>query len=182
MRSMRNATRALTTVATVAVLGACGEAAADAFRPVAVGAPAPAYAAMTLAGDSVRVGPDAGAPLTLVNVWATWCGPCRDEFPELQAIHEAYAARGLRVVGVSVDHGDAEGIAAFVQAEGATFTIAHDPDGAVRETFMSLGVPESYLIAPDGTLLWRGIGAIPKGGASLRAAIEKALDRSTVPR
>lgn len=169
------ASRAALAALCMLALAACGEAAADAWRPVAVGEPAPDYAAATLGGDSVRVGPDAGAPLTLVNVWATWCGPCRDELPELEAIHRAYGGRGLRVVGVSVDHDDAGAVADFARTEGVTFTIAHDPDGRVRDTFMSLGVPESYLIGPDGTLLWRGIGAIPKGGTALRAAIDAAL-------
>ena len=161
---------------------ACGGA-ADAYRPIAVGAPAPAYAAPTLGGgDSVRVGPGAEAPLTLVNVWATWCGPCKDEFPELEAIHRDYGPRGVRVVGVSIDHADDATVREFVREEGATFTIARDPDGRVRDAFMAIGVPESYLVGPDGTLLWRGIGAIPKGGESLRTAIDNALaDRPSSP-
>ena len=161
------------------LLAACGPVSADVqFRPITVGTPAPAYAAPTVAGDSVRVGPGAGAPLTLLNVWATWCGPCKDEFPELEAIHRRYGPRGLRVVGVSVDHGDDDAVRAFVAAEGATFTSARDADGRVRDAFMSIGVPESYLIAPDGTLLWRGIGAIPAGAPTLRAEIDKALGGS----
>ena len=158
-------------------LAACGGGDGQAFMPIAVGGPAPAYAAPTMTRDSVRVGPGAGAPLTLVNVWATWCGPCREEFPELEAIHRQYGPRGLRVVGVSIDHGDDDAVREFVAAEGATFTIARDPDGRVRDAFMSLGVPESYLIAPDGTLLWRGIGAIRSGAPALRAAIEMSLSK-----
>ena len=174
---MRRAIASSTATLALLVATACGGAgaSADAYRPIAVGGPAPAYAVATLAGDTVRVGPAAKAPLTLVNVWATWCGPCKEEFPELEAIHRAYRSRGLRVVGVSIDHGDDGAVREFVQAEGATFTIARDPDGTVRDAFMSLGVPESYLIAPDGTLLWRGIGAIPKGAPALRAEIEQAL-------
>jgi thiol-disulfide isomerase/thioredoxin len=158
------------------LLAGCGGS-AEAYRPIAVGEPAPAYAAPTLAGDTVRVGPGAAAPLTLVNVWATWCGPCKDEFPELEAIHRAYAPRGLRVLGVSIDHADDATVRDFVRAEGATFPIARDPDGRVRDAFLSLGVPESYLVGTDGRLLWRGIGAIPPGGAEVRGEIERALAR-----
>lgn len=168
--------RRLVALLALATTAACTGAAAEAYRPIAVGEPAPAYAAPLLdAADSVRVGPGAGAPLTLVNVWATWCGPCKAEFPELEAIHRTYAPRGLRVVGVSIDHADDATVRDFVKDEGATFAIARDPEGRVRDTFMSLGVPESYLVGPDGTLLWRGIGAIPTGGAGLRGAIEQAL-------
>ena len=165
--------------ATLALAACGGGSSSDAYRPIEIGGPAPAYAAATLAGDSVRVGPGATEPVTLINVWATWCGPCKEEFPELEAIHRAYGPRGLRVVGVSIDRGDDDAVREFVRAEGATFTIGRDADGRVRDAFMSIGVPESYLVGRDGRLLWRGIGAIPSGGTALRAAIEKALPPQT---
>ncbi|HVF38395.1 MAG TPA: TlpA disulfide reductase family protein [Gemmatimonadaceae bacterium] len=148
------------------------------FKPLAVGDAVPAYAAKLLDGDSARVGPGTTQPLTLLNVWATWCVPCQKEFPDLQKIHTDYSRRGLRVLGVSIDSdGDVERIREFAKRYSATFPIAHDPGGSIREVYQSLGIPESYLISPDGKLLFRNPGAFPEGAANIRAAIEAALPK-----
>lgn len=145
----------------------------EAFRPIAVGELVPEYAVRTLAGDSARV--TAAQPVTLLHVWATWCGPCQQEFPEIEAIQREFAPRGLRIVAVSVDEGDDDPVRAFVKEKGATFEIGRDPTGAIRRLYQGIGVPESYLISADGRLLLRQFGAIPEGAAAMRAAIEKAL-------
>ena len=156
-------------------LGACKPNADsdDAFRPIAVGELVPEYAVRTLEGDSARV--TAAQPVTLLHVWATWCGPCEKEFPEIEALQREFAPRGLRIVAVSVDEGDDDAVQAFVKENGATFEVGRDPTGAVRRLYQGIGVPESYLISADGRLLVRQFGAIPEGAAAMRAAIEKAL-------
>jgi thiol-disulfide isomerase/thioredoxin len=163
-----------TAIATVA-LGGCkpNADADDAFRPIAVGELVPEFAVRTLAGDSARIA--AGQPITLLHVWATWCGPCEKEFPEIEAIQREFGPRGLRIVAVSVDEGDDDPVRNFVAAKGATFEIGRDPAGAVRRLYQGIGVPESYLISADGHLLVRQFGAIPEGAEAMRAAIEKAL-------
>jgi len=150
-------------------------AGAAADTPAAVGAKAPAFTVATLGGDSVRVGGGARQPLTLVNIWATWCGPCKAEFPELQALHTTYGARGLRVVAISIDTDGDAAVAASATSMGATFLIGRDPADLVRGQFAAVGIPESWLIAADGRLLWRHSGAIPFGDRAVRAAIDTAL-------
>ena len=145
----------------------------EAFRPIAVGQPVPAFTVRTLQGDSARIA--AGEPVTLLHVWATWCGPCQKEFPEIEAIQREFGPRGLRIVAVSVDEGEDDPVRAFAQEKGATFEIGRDPEGSVRQLYQSMGVPESYLISADGHLLARQFGAIPEGAAAMRAAIESAL-------
>jgi thiol-disulfide isomerase/thioredoxin len=165
----------LALLATLAVAG-CGQGSGgEKYRPLAVGDPAPAFAVPTLTGDTARVA--AGQPVTLVNVWATWCIPCQQEFADLERIHRDYAPRGLRVVAVSMDRGDAaeQDVREFVAERGATFTVGLDPRDRVRALYGSLGVPESYLVSADGRLLWRQIGAFPEGAAAARRAIEQAL-------
>lgn len=150
------------------------------FRPLSVGSPAPAYAVRTLAGDTVRVGTAAGegadgaAGPVLLNVWATWCGPCRREFPELERLHQAHAARGLRIVAVSIDRDDDAAVEAFVQEYGATFTIGRDASGIVQQRFQTMGVPESFLISSDGRLLWRHVGELPPHDPELARALAEA--------
>lgn len=147
----------------------------EAFKAPAVGDAAPAFAVATIGGDSARIGGAARQPVTLVNVWATWCGPCKAEFPELQALHTTYASRGLRVLAISIDtDGDAD-VAASASSMGATFPIGRDPADQVRGQFAAVGIPESWLVSADGKLLWRHSGAIPAGDPAVRAAIDGAL-------
>lgn len=150
-----------------------GSGSDDAFRPIAVGALVPEFSVRTLEGDSARIA--AGEPVTLLHVWATWCGPCQQEFPEIEAIQKEFGPRGLRIVAVSVDEGDDAPVRAFAQEKGATFDIGRDPAGSVRRLYQGIGVPESYLISADGRLIVRQFGALPAGAAAMRAAIEKAL-------
>jgi len=167
----------------LALLLLCGLAACRTAEPPkdqgskapAVGDAVPAFAVATIGGDSARIGGAARQPVTLVNVWATWCGPCKAEFPELQALHTMYASRGLRVLAISIDtDGDAE-VAASASSMGATFAIGRDPADQLRGQFAAVGIPESWLVSADGTLLWRHSGAIPAGDPAVRAAIDGAL-------
>jgi thiol-disulfide isomerase/thioredoxin len=150
----------------------------EAFRPIAVGQQVPQLSVRTLEGDTARVAP--GEPVTLLHVWATWCGPCEKEFPEIEALQKEFGPRGLRILAISVDEGDDDDpVRKFVTAKGATFDIGRDPSGSVRRLYQGIGVPESYLISSDGKLLVRQFGAIPEGAAAMRAAIEKALAEAT---
>jgi thiol-disulfide isomerase/thioredoxin len=161
-------------VAALAV-AACASSGSDEekFRPIAVGEPVPEFSVRTLAGDTARIAP--GEPVTLLHVWATWCGPCEKEFPEIEALKQEFGPRGLRIVAVSVDEGGDDPVHEFVKAKGATFEIGRDPAGSIRRLYQGIGVPESYLISADGRLLVRQFGAIPEGAAAMREAIEKAL-------
>jgi peroxiredoxin len=147
--------------------------AAQAFRPLAPGDTVPPYAAPTLAGDTVRVA--AGGPLTLVNVWATWCASCREEMADLEAVHRDYATRGVRVVAVSVDDGDPARVRRFVERAKLTMPIALDPAGAIQQAYSVVGVPETFLVGRDGRLVWRQAGGLHGAPAAARTAIDRAL-------
>jgi len=169
---------ALTCVTLLAAIGCKPNADQDeAFRPIAVGQLVPELTVRTLEGDSARIA--AGEPVTLLHVWATWCGPCQKEFPEIEAIQREFGPRGLRIVAVSVDEGDDDPVRAFAEDKGATFEIGRDPAGSIRRLYQGIGVPESYLISADGRLLVRQFGAIPEGAAAMRAEIAKALKASS---
>ena len=142
---------------------------------VEVGFPAPAYAAVSLDGDSVSLAAQRGK-VVLLNVWATWCHPCRDEIPQLRAIHAQYQAQGLELIGVSVDtDGTDDTIRGFMRDFGMTFPIWRDPDERVSAQFLVVGVPATFLIDRDGILRWRKTGPITPGDTSLTAAIQRAL-------
>jgi thiol-disulfide isomerase/thioredoxin len=149
----------------VCVLGAC-TGGTDSLRPLTDGDPAPAWGGVTLSGDSV--GAHVGDTPLLVNVWATWCVPCREEMPALQQVHEETEGR-LRIVAVSiVGSGAGADIRHFLDDYGITFPIVHDPSERVTRAFRTTGVPESFLIS-DGRVAKRWRGPLTLEGA--RAAL-----------
>lgn len=136
------------------------------FLPVEVGSRAPGFAATDLRGRPVSLdGAIDGESVVLLNIWATWCGPCRAEMPSMQRLHDRLADEGLRIVAVSVDDprlpsgADAEGVAAFARDLGLTFPIWLDPTGEVQRLYWTTGVPESFLIDRDGRIVRKVIGA-----------------------
>ncbi len=92
----------------------------DELFPVGVGSAAPPFAARTLeAAPRTKTLADYRGQVVLLNVWATWCPPCREEMPSIQALHEAYGPAGLKVVAVSIDDpGTEANIREFVRAYG----------------------------------------------------------------
>ena len=141
---------------------------------VEIGSPLPEYRAKSLSGEAVALG-GRGGPLTLVNVWATWCASCREELQDLAAINRDYGPRGLRVVGVSVDAGSERLVRRVVDRESLTFQVVHDQAGAIQKQYRVVGVPTSYLIGVDGRVLWQQVGGIHGNLPKVRAEVERAL-------
>jgi len=161
------------------VVSACASgkdaASAPAATRVEVGLPVPAYATVSLDGDSVSLAGQRGK-VVLLNVWATWCHPCRDEIPELRAIHSRYRDRGLELIGVSVDtDGTDETIRTFMQDFQMTFPIWRDPEERISAQFLVVGVPATFLIDREGVLRWRKTGPIVPNDTSLITAISRAV-------
>lgn len=153
------------------------DAGAASSGKVEIGAPAPGYQTLSLDGDSVSLAAQRGK-VVLLNVWATWCHPCRDEIPELRQIHARYRARGLELVGVSVDaNGSDDAIRAFMKEFQMTYPVWRDPDERISAQFLVIGVPATFLIDKQGILRWRKTGPIQPNDTTLTGAIERALAR-----
>ena len=158
-----------------AAIAACTAGRESGSERVEVGAPVPAYATVSLSGDSVSLAGLRGK-VVLFNIWATWCHPCRYEIPELRELHAKYRDRGFEVVGVSVDaHGTDEAIRGFMDEFQMEYPVWRDPDERVSTRFLAIGVPATYLIDREGILRWRMTGPIAPGDTALSAAIERAL-------
>jgi thiol-disulfide isomerase/thioredoxin len=159
-------------VALLVVLLGAGWLVRDRFLPVEVGSRAPNFTATDLQGRPVSLD-DLKGQVVLLNVWATWCGPCRDEMPSMERLHKELGPRGLKIVAVSVDaepgtdaakaqSADQPGggdVGEFVKALGLTFTIWHDPSGDIQRTYRTTGVPESFVIDRNGVIQKKVIGA-----------------------
>ena len=142
---------------------------------VEVGLEAPSYAARNMSGDSVSLALLRGKPV-LLNVWATWCLPCKEEIPYLESLHGKYAAQGLQIVGVSVDaRGDESKIEEFARDFQMTYPIWRDPDERVNTRFLAIGVPSTYIIDRDGILRWKHLGTLRATTPGFAAALEGVL-------
>jgi thiol-disulfide isomerase/thioredoxin len=143
-------------------------------RPFTVGERAPEYGARSFAGDSIDFADFQGQPF-MVNLWATWCAPCRAEMPELQELSEHYG-ESLKVIGVSIDgHGSKDLIQDFLEEVGVDFQILLDPDRRFVREFTSVGVPETFLIDADGIIRAHWIGRFYPSSSANVALIEDAL-------
>jgi thiol-disulfide isomerase/thioredoxin len=140
-----------------------------------VGATMPPYQATMLDGTPFDLAAERGRNVVFLNLWATWCGPCRFEIPELEKMHAKYAPRGFEVVGVSVDEGGAEAVKPFVKEQTIGYPIALDPNGKIANILQTTVLPTSVVIDRNGKIVWRRIGALMGPDATLDAAIEKAL-------
>ena len=156
---------------------ACGPAA----QPADVGTAMPDYAAASPNGDSLRLASLKGS-VVLLNVWATWCIPCRKELPELQALHQEYESQGLRIVGVSVDEpGTDADVVDFAKSFGLTYTILHDPEQRISDVFRIPGVPASFVIDRAGIIRWRHLGPFKATDTTFTAVLQKALASVAAP-
>ncbi|HUH13677.1 MAG TPA: TlpA disulfide reductase family protein [Longimicrobiales bacterium] len=148
----------------------------DANLPAgAVGTTMQPYAARSLEGDSVSL-ESFKDEVVLLNVWATWCAPCRREIPELQVLQERYGERGLKVVGVSLDApGSNERVREFLQEFGVEYTILRDPHEAIGGLLGVVGMPTTVLIDREGVIRWRHLGAVTADDPALLEALESTL-------
>ena len=97
----------------------------------------------------------------MLNVWATWCAPCRREMPDFEKIYRKYRDPGLRVIAVNIDRGpDDDRIIDFVKENGITFDIWRDPKNCFEKRFKIMGVPETMLIDRKGVIVYRWKGAM----------------------
>ena len=137
-----------------ALYGVFRVAASTAPPRVGAGGIAPPFAAVTLdASPHTRTIADYRGSPVLLNVWATWCDPCREEMPSMQRLYDAYKDRGLKVVAVSIDDaGNEHLIREFAAEHHLTFDILHDSHSAIMTAYQVRGVPQSFLIAADGRI------------------------------
>ncbi len=119
---------------------------------------APDFTLPALGGGSVSLQAYRGR-LVVLNFWATWCAPCQEEMPDLQAIDEKNRARGVTVVGIDVNEGPGP-VADFVGRVKVAYPIALDGDGSVAARYGVSGLPVTLLISPGGLIVTRHNGQI----------------------
>ena len=143
---------------------------------VALGAPAPGFTFPALGGGTISLSDHRGK-VVLVNIWATWCPPCIDELPSLQNLYLKMKEKGqpFEILAVDIDALGAEPVQKFVDRFKLTFPIPLDPRGTIKKLYRTTGVPESFLVDPQGRLVEKVIGARKWDSPEVIAFIEQIL-------
>ncbi len=152
--------------------------------PVAVGMDAPPITAKTIdAPPAGRTLADYKGRVVILNIWATWCQPCRTEMPSMEKLYKEFAPQGLEIVAVSIDDAGADQtIRDFVKEFGLTFTILHDPAAETARRYQVTGYPESFVIGREGTIRRKVFAATDWSSETNRALIRELLGSSTASR
>ncbi len=178
-----------------AVLALSAGTARAAHRP-----PVPDYSARRLGTQEEVSVKDLKGQVLLLNTWATWCVPCREEMPDFEAIHGRYGEQGLRVIGVNIDQTPSDRVvSSFAENVGVSFEIWRDPRNRFAKSFRVLGPPETFLVTKDGRIAkhWRGpmdpnaspnleliqqaLGLVPDGAAAPARGASSSSPRPARP-
>jgi cytochrome c biogenesis protein CcmG/thiol:disulfide interchange protein DsbE len=137
-------------------------------RPAPRGTPAPDFSLFDTAGRRVALSSLRGK-VVAVNFWATWCGPCREEIPELVRLYSENEGKCFELLGVASESGTRDEVAAAARKLGINYPVLLDDEGRAGDAFHIPGYPRTFLIDADGRIRTVFEGAVE------RTAIERAL-------
>lgn len=132
----------------------------DQLFPIEVGSRAPAFRARTVDGSNrVATLEDYRGRVVVLNVWATWCEPCKVEMPSFELLHRVFSKTDLKVVAVSIDDVvGADSVLTYARNFALTFDVLLDSTHAIDRDYQVTGYPETFVIARDGTIRKKWIG------------------------
>ncbi|MEN8240676.1 MAG: redoxin domain-containing protein [Chloroflexota bacterium] len=152
-----------------------GTAANSGIPAPQAGFQAPDFTLPTQDGTEIALS-DLEGQAVLVNVWASWCSPCRQEMPAMERIYQEYQAEGFVILAVNAANQDNRADAvAFIEEYGFSFPILYDVDGYVSEQYQVRALPSSFFILPDGSIQEVVIGG-PMAEALLQTRVETLLE------
>jgi cytochrome c biogenesis protein CcmG/thiol:disulfide interchange protein DsbE len=151
-----------TLIAGIVMTAVFGVALAIKLRPqlslLEVGSRAPDFSAIDLRANRPVTFADYRGKVIMLNVWATWCGPCIREMPSMERLHQRFKGTDFVMLGISVDEEGSDKVLKFANDLGVTFDILHDQSGAIQGIYQTVGVPESFVIDRDGVIVKKVIG------------------------
>ena len=146
----------------------------DIFQ-VQPGANAPNFTAVRLeTGDTVTLA-DYEGEVVLLNLWATWCGPCRVEMPSMERLYEELGPEGLKIVAVSVDQIGGDQVLEFANELELTFDILHDRSGQIELDYQATGLPETLILDREGVIVHKEIGPVEWDSPVQKARLRRLL-------
>ncbi len=123
-----------------------------------VGSSAPDFILKDLDGKKVKLSDHRGE-IVLLNFWATWCPPCRAEMPSMEKMKEKMKGKDFIILAVSIDTSSPDRLSDFIEKNGYTFDILHDPEQTVARNYLVMGIPTTYIIDKKGVIVEKSVGA-----------------------
>lgn len=136
-------------------------------------APAPAFSLADLEGKTISSTTLKGQVL-LINFWATWCAPCRQEMPALDSLHKEFKGKGLTVIGISIDS-DLSPIKEFIAGAKTSFQILHDPEMKCHDTYKVFAYPTTFLVDRQGIIQKYWLGPQEWNSEEFKQTLQKYL-------
>ena len=144
-------------------------------RSAAEGNPAPEFTLNDLTGRPVQLSSLKGK-VVLLNFWATWCPPCREEIPSMVLLNRNMQGKPFQMLAVSIDEGGKDAVLDFFRKGGVSLPVLLDPDGRVaREQYGTTGVPETFVIDAKGVIVKKVIGAMDWSSPQVMAFLDKLM-------
>ena len=174
---------ALLSTSSSALLGACdtkGAASGGDAKSALIGNPAPDFSVTALNGKKGKVSlAGLKGKVIIIDIWATWCGPCKESFPKLEELNVKFKTQGLEIVAISADTPDDvkdADIVQFADEHGAKFTVGWDKDKSITPKYDPKTMPSSYIIDRKGVVRYAHIGYHPGEEKDLEKEIKGLLD------
>jgi peroxiredoxin len=156
----------------VLLLAVCGCAREE--KPALAGNPAPDFTLRNLAGQEVKLA-DLRGKVVLVNFWATWCPPCREEIPSMDRLNRAMAGKPFQMLAISIDEGGKEAVEAFFSKAGVALPTLLDPGQKTGKQYGITGVPETFIVDKKGVILKKVVGALDWSDPMVAGFLENAM-------
>jgi peroxiredoxin len=131
----------------------------ESLQPAQEGKLAPDFILADLSGLKTRLS-DLKGKVVLVNFWATWCPPCREEIPSMAALNRVMAGKPFRMMAISIDQGGKDAVNDFFKKSGLTLPALLDSDGRVGKLYGITGVPETFVIDRKGVIIKKIVGPL----------------------
>lgn len=154
---------------------AAPEAPGDSVPPIAAGEMAPNFTLTSLSGKEITLEKLRGKVVVL-NLWATWCAPCRLEMPSMETLYEEFKGnKNFVLLAASQDTSDRATVESFVKKNGYHFTVLLDPKNILTTAYGATGVPETFVIAPDGRIVAHHLGAFDWSRPDVKEALDELM-------
>ena len=136
--------------------------------------PAPDVQVSNLNGSSLKLS-DLKGKVVMLNFWATWCPPCREEIPSFISLSKKMENRPFQLVAVSIDEGGKPAVESFFQTSGFNLPAYTDPDNKAAKTYGITGVPETFIINKSGIIVKKVIGPLTWDSPEIVAFLEELM-------